>query len=61
MKHSELHSQAAQCCLRIELINQTLKIADNYNYLSFLKELKEKEIKKYAEIMDDIVAPLNLV
>jgi hypothetical protein len=60
MKQSDLHFQAAQSCIKIEMINRMIKASDSYTSM-FLKELKEQEIKRYSEIMESIVTPLNLV
>jgi hypothetical protein len=37
-----------------------IKSSDSYTCM-FLRDMKEIEIKRYAEIMDHITAPLNLV
>jgi hypothetical protein len=60
MKQSELHFQAAQSCIKIETLNKMIKAADSVT-LIYLNELKNLEIRKYAEIMESITTPLNLV
>jgi hypothetical protein len=60
MKQSDLHFAAAQCCIKIEMLNKMIKSSDSYTCI-FLREMKEIEIKRYAEIMDHIIAPLNIV
>jgi hypothetical protein len=60
MKQSDLHFAAAQCCIKIEMLNKMIKSSDTYTCM-FLREMKEIEIKRYAEIMDHIIAPLNIV
>ena len=60
MKQSDLHFAAAQCCIKIEMLNRMIKTSDSYTCM-FLRDMKEIEIKRYAEIMDHITSPLNLV
>jgi hypothetical protein len=59
MKPSELHFQAAQCCIKIEILNKMIKAADSVT-LIYLNELKDLEMRRYAELLDHITTPLNL-
>jgi hypothetical protein len=59
MKPSELHFQAAKCCIKIEILNKMIKAADSVT-LIYLNELKDLEMRRYAELLDHITTPLNL-
>ncbi len=60
MLQSQKHLQAAKICTAIELINGMLLTADPIQ-VDFLKQQKEIELRKYSDLLEDIIKPLNLV
>lgn len=60
MLQSQKHLQAAKICTSIEIINGMLQTADPIQ-VEFLKHQKEIEVRKYSDLLEDIISPLNLV